>query len=173
MYFLKKLVWLYAVHPWLILREKGWQLNYEVAKDAVINVQNLSVCWSFPVAHPCRNPNVLFFWVHPELAQLRYSSTSRPPRSTWGCSALSIQQPASPGLWEQAPTRVLCRENIPLSCLFSLKTCRKALLSCSIRAALPGEPHSSRCSKKCCWCWCQLGAFSAKSPVPKLSDAPG
>lgn len=41
MYFLKKLVWLYAVHPWLIWRKKGWQLNYKVTKDTVINVQNL------------------------------------------------------------------------------------------------------------------------------------
>lgn len=53
MYFLKKLVWLYAVHPWLIWREKGWQLNYEVTKDTVMNVGNVSVWQSFPVTiHP-------------------------------------------------------------------------------------------------------------------------
>lgn len=61
MYFLKKLVWLYAVHPWLILREKGWQLNYEVTKDTVINVQNLSVWRPFPCnAIHYRNSNVFF-----------------------------------------------------------------------------------------------------------------
>lgn len=61
MYFLKKLVWLYAVHPWLILREKGWQLNYKVTKDTVINVQSLSVWRSFPcnTIH-YRNSNMFF-----------------------------------------------------------------------------------------------------------------
>lgn len=204
MYFLKKLVWLYAVHPWLILREKGWQLNYEVTKDTVINVQNLSVWRPFPRnAIHYRNSNVFFAfgccwswscmpgWDTQNTAMLKChqalvttplccwsplncTSLLRAPALLRGCPPCPVQ----PLLWHGAPAapallvpggpaqRVLgipagacssqlhlalrkkAPKSIPLSCLFSLKTSRKTFLVCNIQAALTGELHSSRCTKK-------------------------
>lgn len=101
MYFLKKLVWLYDVQPWLISKGKGWQFNWKVVKDTVVNVQKL---WNglFPCNDIRYTNENMVFWVLVVLVlhtHLRYSkhSDSQVPQSLG--NGPSVMCCWSPNVW--------------------------------------------------------------------------